>query len=112
MRYKNLPPTRRSFLALGECQSSEAWFHWVTCLGSFHNSQTFSTGAFTVASIVTNVFSIVLILLDVFLFVLTIQTYGNYVDTVTGKNDIPAVGLRQAFMLFKNYYIYSSNHEL
>src|SRR5687767_14274508 len=53
----NLPPVRKSFSALGVCQSSEALFHWVMCSGFDQKSQTFSTGASIVFSTVITVFS-------------------------------------------------------
>src|SRR5258707_41642 len=49
---RNLPPTRRSFSANGECQSSDALFHFVMCSGDVQYCHTFSTGAFTVFSTV------------------------------------------------------------
>src|SRR5687767_2279963 len=48
IRQLNLPPFLTSFSARGECQSSEAWFHFVICSGLVQYSHTFCTGALTV----------------------------------------------------------------
>src|SRR5690606_16626181 len=52
----NFLPTRKSFSALGQCQSSEAKFQFTMCSGLFHKSHTFSMGTSTVAFTVIIVF--------------------------------------------------------
>jgi len=57
MREMNVPPTLRSDVARGVCQSGEALFHSLMCSGAVHMSQTVSAGAKTVASTVMEVLS-------------------------------------------------------
>lgn len=54
-----LPPTRKSFEALGQCQVSMAKFHRVMCSGRYQHSQTLSVGAAMVDSIVIFGFAMV-----------------------------------------------------
>src|SRR5687767_8072075 len=52
MRVTNLPPSRRSTVLRGVCQSSEAAFHCLMSSGLFHAPQTVFTSAFTSVSTV------------------------------------------------------------
>lgn len=52
MRAQNLPPSRKSTLARGVCQSGEAAFHCSMARGSFHAAHTRSMGAWTLVSTV------------------------------------------------------------
>jgi len=58
MRDFILPPTRKSFSAVGQYQSSEAKFHWVTAMGLVYARHAICTGAFTNAFTVIEFFDI------------------------------------------------------
>ncbi len=53
----NFPPGLKSLVAEVVCQSSDALFHCMMCSGEVYMVQTFSTGAWTIASTVMLVLS-------------------------------------------------------
>src|SRR5690606_32321276 len=59
MRVQYLPPTRRSFVACGQCQSGEAKFQWIMWAGSVQYDQQVATGAATRAC--TVIFSLFIV---------------------------------------------------
>ncbi|MNL24846.1 hypothetical protein D3C87_1462970 [compost metagenome] len=79
IRDVNAPPARRSFSALGVCQSSEALHHFMMSCGFDQNSHTFSTGAFTVAA------TVILVLFAVSIFLLFV--YDVKIDGVLVNDD-------------------------
>src|SRR6218665_2503427 len=88
MVVEKLPPSRRSLVAAGACQSSEAAHHLVICSGLLHASQTFATGALTIVSTVINFFVAVSINVCFIVIILIMQTYGQLVKPLRFIHDI------------------------
>src|SRR5438105_1412808 len=92
MRDVNFPPSRRSFVALGVCQSSDAVAHFVMCSGSFQHAHTFSIGALTDVSTVMGVLS------GIYLVGRKMEFFANVITTLPfEENSRSVLSLSQAF---------------
>src|SRR5947208_3086909 len=82
---EKLPPSRRSFWAVGVCHSSVAVHHCVICSGFDQYSHTFSTGA----SILARTVSTVLVCVSIVIFCLVIDdtNFCNPCEIKRYKND-------------------------